>query len=173
MKNYGHLGEDDYGYDNTAVFICLDSRVLCNLSKNRWVAINSHWAMGPRSLFNGIPPNNARLSYVMDKCDNKPDLSNEFLEFALENLEERFKGDFDFLKDYNGLVTYVQDEDKFINSLRVQLCELFLKMEIFVCDDRWDDNKGVVLKFKDKDVLIANYKKETVDENIRRVLNKE
>ena len=115
------------------------------------------------------------IFYLIDRCSNKLELDSTFLEYFMEqiviSLKER---EFYLLQKDIGLSVSLEEggEEKLINFLREKACEMFLESEIFVCTMGWENNKGVKLPFKNKDVLIANYEKETVEENIRRVLDK-
>jgi len=156
-----------YNNDMTKVFICLDIKILCNLPDNYWVGINiGNWYGGPTILQQDedIPD----VTYIMDRCDNKPSLSKEFRDFFIDVL---LREEFSFLeKEKFSLHIKKKFEKEFIDYLREKGKNIFLDSEIFVCSMGWEDYKGVTVRFSEQEVLAANYKKEDVAENIKKVL---
>jgi hypothetical protein len=162
-----HYSHDGY----TSIFICLDSTVLCNMPKNYWIGFNSGWEYGPESLKEPIEDYN--IFYALDSCDTKPKMDNSFLEFFMEQLARKLEMSYLHMLGNNiGLTIYLDEsqEDKFINYIKEKGADLFLDMEIFACNSRWTDNEKATLRFKKEELLIANYEKNTVEENIKRVL---
>jgi hypothetical protein len=172
---------ENYSKPDKYIFICLDTKILCNIPKNYWVGINSHFSQGPNGklLYDSI--NEKNIFYALDSCETKPELNRSFLEFFIEQLADRIEINYLQLllveKD-SGLTIYLEpkNEDKFINFLREKGAELLLGwrggsgMELFACPANWMDKVKTTLRFKKEDLLIANYKKDTVEENIKRVL---
>jgi hypothetical protein len=167
-----------YSENKTDVFICLDSKVLCNIPKNYWIGVNKGWNQGPKNLINPNTEKNNTF-YALDKCDTKPEMNKSFLDFITEQLITILEDELlEILEDDIGLTIYLEEknEHKFINFVREKTKELFLKdrnMELFVCPAGWINNTKTVLNFKEEDVLIANYEKETVEENIKMLLGLE
>jgi hypothetical protein len=161
-------------YSQRNVFICLDGKVLCNIPKNYWIGFNSDWDYGPHSFQDGEPIEDNRF-YALDSCDTKPKMNKSFLDFFTEQLTIKLKeSHLRVLGNDIGLTVYLKEsyEDKFINFIRKKGAELFLNMEIFVCNSNWMDySSKTTLRFKKEDVLIANYEKETVEDNIKKLLN--
>jgi hypothetical protein len=166
-----------YSTPKTDIFICLDSNVLCNMPKNYWIGINADWNQGPNNLIHSYRPRN--IFYALDSCSTKPELNKSFLDFFMEQVADRFKDKYlQLLENDIGLTVYLEskNEDKFINFLRNRGKELFLGgkgttgMELFACPAGWVEVVKTVLRFKKEDVLIANYERDTVEENINRVL---
>jgi hypothetical protein len=162
----------NYSKEDTDVFICLDSKVLCSIPKNYWIGFNNKWSGGPTSLI-WDETYNTNIFYAIDKCDDKLEMTKSFLEFFMEQIDIVFKNLYlPMLNSDIGLILYLDEkqEDKFINFLRKKGAELFIEMELFACPANWMDKVKTTLRFKKEDVLIANYERSTVEENINRVL---
>jgi hypothetical protein len=162
ITNYQNLEKD--------TFISLDSKIICNMSNKYWIGANNDWRGGPTVLSN-INPHH-KIFYALDKCDNKLEMTKSFLDFYIEiiilKLETSYLG---ILQEEDaGIYLKDLDEDKFIHFLRKIASKVFIEVELFVCNADWLESTKTVLRFKKEDVLIANYEKDVVEENIKRVL---
>jgi RNase P/RNase MRP subunit p29 len=169
-KYYSEELIDRYQEEDTDVFICLDSKVLCNMPKNYWIGMNRYWSQGPLHLL--WQHNYHNMFYAVDKCDTKLEMDKSFLEFFMEQLTYNLKTYFSMIELITGLILYLDEtqEDNFITSIREQGAKMLMEMELFACPANWTNKQKTTIHFKKEDVLIANYEKDTVEENIKRVL---
>jgi len=123
--------------------------------------------MGPNSLYGG-----SNITYIMDKCKNKPELNNTFRDFFIEILANKLM--FDFEPKTPHLIEYYlpkEKEEALIDYIKYEGFHMFLESELFICSTDWEENVGIELRFKERDILAVNYKKEDVGESIAKILD--
>jgi hypothetical protein len=155
------------------IFICLDSKIICNMSNRYWIGTNDRWFLGPAVLTRSNNNSTSDIFYALDSCDSKLKMTKSFLDFYIEVLIVKLENKtMNMLEQDIGMNIYLKDldEDKFIHFLRKEMCAAFIGVELFICNTNWLELTKTQLNFKKEDVLITNYEKDTVEENIKRVL---